>query len=294
MTFAPASLRSLGSFYEAQGGVNLGIVGNTAHTTGYHLGRDRIYDGSGPGTGDNDYSVQLARDKAGLTDAASAIDLGRINGSLTELRAFSRWLVAQCQASATFRRDIREIIYTPDGATVQRYSGVDNKIHTGAGNGDSSHLTHTHISYYRDSQDRDKIAQFALYFVEADMGLSITLDVTKNTDPYDGNLGTAKLTKANVQRVSDGASVALAVGTDLGVVQTGMMGTTAIVALNHLGQLHVTPKANVSFTPLPKPAPPPPTQDQLNAAKLEGARQEYDSIVATATVVESIKYPPRP
>lgn len=294
MSFAPASLRSLGAFYEAQGGINLGIVGNAAHTSGYHLGRDRIYDGSGPGLGDNDYSVKLARDKSGLTDAASAIDLGKINGSLAQLRAFSRWLVAQCQASAAVRHDIREIIYTPDGATVQRYSGVDNKIHTGAGNGDSSHLTHTHISYYRDSQDRDKIAVFAPYFTEADMGLSIMLDVTKNTDPYDGNLGTAKLNSGGAKRVSDGAAVALANGTDLGVVQTGTMGSSAIVAFNHDGQLHVTARSNVSFTPLPKPAPPPPNEAQLAQAKLDGARQEYDNIVATATVVETIKYPPRP
>ena len=76
MSYNPASLRALGSYWVAQGGVNLGVVGNTAHVKGYHLGKDRIFDAGGPGIGWNDYSVKTARDKAGLTNGASAIDLG--------------------------------------------------------------------------------------------------------------------------------------------------------------------------------------------------------------------------
>ena len=167
MTTNPQTLRSLGAYWTSQGGVNLGVVGNAAHTSGYHLGRDRIYDGSGPGQGDADYSVKLARDKAGLTNAASAIDLGKLNGSLANLRAFSRDLVKRCMASATTRRDVGEVICAPDGTKVQRYSGVDNLIHTGAGNGDASHITHTHISWFRDSEGRDKRPIFAPYFAPA-------------------------------------------------------------------------------------------------------------------------------
>jgi hypothetical protein len=166
MTYAPAPLAELAAYWTAQGGVSLGIVGNAAHTAGYHLGRDRIYDGSGPGLGDSDYSVKLARDRAGLTNAASAIDLGKLDGSLGELRAFSRWLVKHCTESAAARHDVREIIYSPDGVKVQRWSGVDNAIHSGAGNGDDSHLTHTHISFYRDSEHRSKVELFAPYFAE--------------------------------------------------------------------------------------------------------------------------------
>lgn len=177
MTYAPASLRDLGSFWAQHGGVNLGVVGNAAHTIGYHLGHDRIYDGAGPGIGDRDYSVQHKRDKAGLTNAASAIDLGRLNGSLEELYAFSRWLVAQCQAGKPGATDVREVIYSPDGRQVVRFSGVDGDIHSGPGNGDDSHRTHTHISYFRDAERRDKRALFAPYFEEADdavAGLPIT------------------------------------------------------------------------------------------------------------------------
>ena len=164
MSTSPATLTALSAYWRAQGGVMLGIVGNKAHTSGYHLGKDRIFDGSGPGIGWSDYSVKLPRDKAGLTNAASAIDLGKLGGSLGNLRAFSEWLVAQCQSKTPGTGDIREIIYSPDGVKVQRYSGVDGKIHTGPGNGDLSHRSHTHISYFRDSQARAKVPTFAPYF----------------------------------------------------------------------------------------------------------------------------------
>lgn len=174
MTFAPAPLVALGRFLTDHGVVNLGIVGDARHTTGYHLGRDRIYDGSGPGIGDADYSVRHPRDRAGLSNAAAAIDVGVGQGSLVELQAFSRWLVGRCQAGAPGSVDVREIIYSPDGLTVQRWDGVDGYVHTGPGNGDSSHTRHTHLDWFRDSQDRDKLALVRPYFQEADMLAVVT------------------------------------------------------------------------------------------------------------------------
>lgn len=166
MSTVPVTLAALARFYAAQGGTVLGIVGDSNHHTGYHLGRDRIYDGSGPGIGDADYSVRTTRDRAGLTNAASAIDLGRIDDTLTALRRFSVWFVDTC---VTLRggayRDVREVIYSPDGRTVYRYDGTDGVVRTGPGQGDDTHLTHTHISFYRDSETRDKVPLFAPYFV---------------------------------------------------------------------------------------------------------------------------------
>jgi hypothetical protein len=172
MTFAPRSISDLAAYWVSKGGVNLGIVGNQAHCSGYHLGRDRIYSNCAcrragkclPGLGASDYSVKIARDRKGLSDAASALDLGRLNGTLRGLREFSTWLVSRCMADAPGALMVREIIYSPDGKTVQRWSGEDNKIHTGPGNGDSSHLTHTHISFYRDTESDAKIGLFAPYF----------------------------------------------------------------------------------------------------------------------------------
>lgn len=162
MSYAPQTLDELASYWEAHGGVALGIVGDTRHRQGYHLGRDRIY--SSAGRGALDYSVQLERDKAGLTDAASAMDLGKLGGTLEGLRLFSRWLVSTLSKDPAARHDFREVIYSPDGATVQRYSAIDNAIHTGPGNGDDSHLTHTHLSYLRDSETREKVSVFRPYF----------------------------------------------------------------------------------------------------------------------------------
>jgi hypothetical protein len=165
MSYAPLTLTALRTYLAGQTGlslVSLGIVGNKAHTRGYHLGRDRIYDGSGgPGTGDADYSVKTARDKAGLTDAASAMDIGNFK----RLREMSKWLVAEAQRNAPGTRDLREIIYTPDGRVVLRWDrerGYASKPQPGEA--DDSHLTHTHISWYRDAQSRDKTDLFRRFF----------------------------------------------------------------------------------------------------------------------------------
>lgn len=170
MTYAPTSLRELAAYWTDKGGIDLGIVGDAAHATrpSYHNGLDRAI--KRYGTSDlaviarYDYSFRLSRDKAGASDAAMGFDIGKLQGTYTALQHFSRWLVAQCRANTPGARDVREVIYSPDGSRVQRWSGVDNAIHTGEGNGDSSHRYHTHISYYRDSENRDKLALFAPYF----------------------------------------------------------------------------------------------------------------------------------
>jgi hypothetical protein len=213
MSFAPGSLKALAAYWVAQGGNSLGIVGNTAHVSGYHLGKDRIYDGAdGPGLGDADYSVQLSRDKAGLSDAASAIDLGRLGGTLAGLRRFSRWLVDTAMNDRTTYRDVREIIYSPDGQLVLRWSGPDNRIYTGPGSGDSSHRTHTHISWYRDSAGRDKRPLFAPYFAvpvpdttpygqaEVDAAVAAALAAVNVNDAYNEALTAAVNAVASLPR----------------------------------------------------------------------------------------------
>lgn len=158
MSYAPASLTSLGAYWTAQGGANLGIVGNAAHTYGYHLGRDRIY-GAG-GQGDSDYSVQLPADRAGLTDAAAAIDLGA--GTL-DLRDFTAWLLAECVGRGLGTEMIREVIGSTDGTTVVGWTitAPDQLV---PGYGDQSHTWHTHVSFLRSTQEQDKTALFARYF----------------------------------------------------------------------------------------------------------------------------------
>ena len=177
MTFAPPTLRDLAAYWVARGGVNLGIVGDTAHaTTGvsYHLGRDQLDPTA--------YSRRTPRDAAGLSLAASAIDLGRLDGSYDRLRAFSRWLVSRARDNAPGTSDMREIIYTPDGRTVLRWDrerGANSAPRTGEAS--DSHLFHTHISWYRDAEGRDHRTAFVPYWSEDDMAqLSIT-DTTPAT-----------------------------------------------------------------------------------------------------------------
>jgi hypothetical protein len=164
VTYAPATLRALATYWSKHGGANLGIVGDTSHVlkgTSYHLGRSRLELGA--------YSRITPRDKAGLTEAAAAIDLGKLSASYAELRVFSRWLVARCQANAAGTSDIREVIYTADGETVLRYDrerGVASAPR--AGEADGSHLWHTHVSFYRDSEGRSKAGIFAPFFALPD------------------------------------------------------------------------------------------------------------------------------
>lgn len=166
MTFAPTSLQVLRTYLHDQAGIayaSLGIVGDNAHAqTGvsYHLGRSDLRATA--------YSRQTARDRAGLTEAASAIDVGKFgpgHGGFYGLRKFSVWFVGQCRANAAGTRDIREVIYSPDGRKVLRWDrerGVASAPRPGEA--DDTHLWHTHISFYRDSQLRDKRPLFRPYF----------------------------------------------------------------------------------------------------------------------------------
>lgn len=187
MTYNPPTLQSLGNYWNDQGGANLGVVGDTAHAAkgySYHLGADQLTTDA--------YSRRTARDVAGLTNAASAIDLGKLDGSLANLRRFSVWLVAQARANASGTSDIREIIYSPDGATVLRWDRERGYASAPrSGEADDSHLTHTHVSWYRDAESRDHTTAFRPYFEGADVQTIVTI----NAYPARGFATKAGLTK---------------------------------------------------------------------------------------------------
>lgn len=127
---------------------------------GYHLGKDQIF--SSVGQKSKDYSIQTARDKAGLSDARSAMD---INLPSKKEMALFNYLVTQCRKDAPGTSDIREVIGTSDGKVVLRYDrqrGANSQPKPGEA--DASHLWHIHISWYRDSEDRDKIGVFEGFF----------------------------------------------------------------------------------------------------------------------------------
>ncbi|MDT0531720.1 hypothetical protein RM555_22270 [Micromonospora sp. DSM 115977] len=135
----------------------VGIVGDPAHRGGYHCGSDRVVP--------RDYSVvESPRDSSGLTLDAAALDVGlfrvSVGGRAHDLRSFSTWCVAQCTAGTTDSRDIREIIYSPDGKVVRRWDRLRKRT-----SGDNSHLWHTHFSFFRDSikANQDQTPLFRRY-----------------------------------------------------------------------------------------------------------------------------------
>lgn len=129
----------------------VGIVGDPAHIGGYHCGTGRLFY---RGTALRDYSViESTRDARGLKanpDWASALDVGQFavtrGGRTHTLITFSAWLVGLCKAKDPDARDIREVIYSPDGRTVRRWDALGLRD-----SGDDSHCWHTHISEYRDA-----------------------------------------------------------------------------------------------------------------------------------------------
>jgi hypothetical protein len=156
MTFAPPTLVTLGAYLVANGAVNLGIVGDTAHQatgTSYHLGQSQLKVGA--------YSTTSPRDREpALTEAASAIDIGKVGGTLAGLQKLSNWLARECASRAIDTLDIREVIWSPDGVKVVRWDREGIPPVTGS----DSHLTHTHVSWFRDSETRDKTALFRRYW----------------------------------------------------------------------------------------------------------------------------------
>lgn len=162
MTFAPETLIDARSYLKGQDpdldNTEVGIVGGPSHIrqgTSYHLGADQLIMSKNP------YSARTSRDRAGLSNAASALD---IDDDLDELRALSLWMVQQCQAGAPDTLDIREIIFSPDGVNVFRWDRERGQTSAPVPDGDLSHRTHTHVSYYRDSEFRDKTGLYRRFF----------------------------------------------------------------------------------------------------------------------------------
>lgn len=189
MTSAPADLLEVRDYLlrhlDLQPGVargadldpgEVGIVGDPAHAAsgGYHEGN---VDLRRVGRIDSDYSKRESpRDRPG-TDDAAALDIGDFDATLpggrrVTLRTLSATLVAACVRGDPRTRDIREVIWSPDGVTVLRWDRL--KIRN---TGDSSHRWHTHLSFHRDSAARrarrDNVLGLLAEIIEGD-GMSIT------------------------------------------------------------------------------------------------------------------------
>jgi len=166
VTFAPPSLLACRDVFQSRFpeilDVDLGIVGGPSHVltgTSYHLGVDQLKMSRDP------YSARTARDRAGLSNAASAFDITDQIGAVL-LRQLSTWLVAQCRAKAADTLDIREIIFSPDGNAVLTWDRQNGVTSFPTQRGSLSHRVHTHVSFYRDSEHHNRHAVFERFFKE--------------------------------------------------------------------------------------------------------------------------------
>lgn len=167
MTFAPQSILEVRwefQRYTNLPNASLGIVRNEWDTS-YHVGKSWLESGA--------YSVNESPRDAHPTDASSAIDIGyfeiTVGGKKHTLRDYSRWLVNECKKGAKDTLDIREVIYSLDGETVKRWDREGVRT-----SGDSSHTSHTHKSWYRDSENRDRAAVTRRWFRDVVFGDNVT------------------------------------------------------------------------------------------------------------------------
>ncbi|HEX4502180.1 MAG TPA: peptidoglycan-binding domain-containing protein [Scandinavium sp.] len=110
-----------------------GIVGDSAHTYGYHRGRNYV--------GGDDYSVQYAEDKQGDGEAASALDISW-NSASDHYTVSQRLLNA---ANDSRMNPARSFFGSADGYNVIGYDYKGNYPCTS----DDSHLWHVHLSILR-------------------------------------------------------------------------------------------------------------------------------------------------
>jgi hypothetical protein len=216
VSYAPDALLDARHYLQTKTGLPdnaLGIVADQNHDGGYHCGWDRRRIRNGQL---DDYSWEdAARDFNHKSNAAAALDIGNFD----RLRELSIWLVQQCEMNRVdpnVNKDcasIRSIIYSPDGETVVRWDRL--RIRSG---GDSSHRTHTHISYFRDTEHVEKTAVFMRFFgdvVAERQDNTMFLQVEGDTAVYISDSRTYRHVKEN-----DALQAALGVGYEIVVVRT--------------------------------------------------------------------------
>lgn len=173
MSLAPPSLIDVRRYLVAKTGkptANFSIRAAKS-SRGYHAGRAEIF---GPnGQGNKDYSVKQPRDKAGLSEASSAID---IKLPIPQLKALVAYLLAGAKAGTL---DIFELI-GPDSTGKANYWSKATGWLPKPKWAPASHEWHIHMAFPRDTEFTDRVAIFRPFF-EAQP--APTPDPDPDTDP---------------------------------------------------------------------------------------------------------------
>jgi hypothetical protein len=165
VTNAPADLLGARARIQSRTGLinpaDVGIVGDGAHarTGGYHEGKDVLvsigrYHPGISNVSAEDYSARLARDRNGLTNSASAMDIGDDwpKGGRAAWLRFNNLLVHALQAGDPALAAVRAINFSRDGVERKR---IDREHGFGEIDDSTDSVTiHTHIEWYRDTEGR--------------------------------------------------------------------------------------------------------------------------------------------
>lgn len=135
--YAPAAILALFNTVKAgvPSAINAGVVGDSAHTYGYHRCRNVV-----PG---DDYSVQVPPDQQGDGEAACALDLSW--GNAADQYTVSQRLLDACRGRDSRLYALREFYGSTDGVNVIGWDNWENYPVTS----DDSHLWHVHLSVLR-------------------------------------------------------------------------------------------------------------------------------------------------
>ena len=168
MTYLPNTWLEIRRIMQRETGLpakSLGIQHYQPDGGGYHEGNDLLAKG---GRLDSDYSKrESTRDRPG-SDGASAIDIGwfdvivkREDGSRVRVTLDTLTLFLLHNFDAPDALWIREIIYSLDRKTVRRKDRLGIRT-----SGDVSHLTHDHVSGFRDDENTPKAPLFERFWRE--------------------------------------------------------------------------------------------------------------------------------
>lgn len=156
MTYAPDDLKQIQAYAHTITGLpwaSLGITHSTPQGGGYHEGNDLL---AQAGQLNSDYSKKESpRDRPG-SNGASAFDFGDFSvvylGRQINHRDLVNAVLAEVKLPGKGRcKDLREMIYQRQegSSTILRWDALGVRS-----SGDSSHQTHTHFSFFRDSEGR--------------------------------------------------------------------------------------------------------------------------------------------
>ncbi|TWJ11788.1 hypothetical protein LX16_2523 [Stackebrandtia albiflava] len=121
----------------------LGIVGDAAHSFGYHLAAADLPS--------DDYSLQGANQPVADDGAACAIDIGM---DWPASRRWLRWLIAEIRADRI--KGIGEVIGSYDGKRVRYWSDGSGWGRDGVEYQGSGHDSWTHVAIYRNDTTTDR------------------------------------------------------------------------------------------------------------------------------------------